>query len=259
MSAQEEHRCIAWRRAASPLPEALAGALARRGISPDIETDCFGALAAVLLAHRSGQVGSGRAGTRSGGDHVPPTILLLIEPEELAGVASVVRAAESYAPAAVCWAFESRANPALRAVTPSDLERWDSPASMPTGPARQDEGMEPARDLPASSEPAAGEPDADGLGEDFQPGVVEVLSGRTFVRRASEERGVREVREPAPRPLPPLRLAGEGPIGPLGVNSDPSAAELGGDTPGQDPASGLLTAEELEMLLADDEDARGHG
>lgn len=259
MSAQEEHRCIAWRRAASPLPEALAGALARRGISPDIETDRFGALAAVLLAHRSG-----RLGAESRGDHVPPTILLLIEPEELAGVASVVRAAESYAPGAVCWAFESRANPALRAVTPSDLERWESPASVPTSrgradPLPQEAGVEPARDLPATSEPGAGEPDAAGLGEDFQPGVVEVLSGRTFVRRAAEERGARDARTGSVRPLPPLRLAGEGPIGPLGVNSDPSAAELGGDTPGVDPASGLLTAEELEMLLADDEDARGHG
>ncbi|MCC6661841.1 MAG: hypothetical protein IT437_13250 [Phycisphaerales bacterium] len=217
MEDQQAARCVLWRSA----PQALAEALARRRVIVTEVLDPYRALATLCRLHR----GPG------GGPGTPP-VLLLVEPSTHAGAADLVRAAWTYAPRAAIWMYEASANPQLRGVVETDVERWEQP---PAG--KSDNGMPPIVVRPGG-----------GIGDS---GTIARIGG------PDQGTGPRERENIAPRRAPVLRLSDDSGVERGAVQDDDPGPE-GAESPAKPRP--LLSAEELEMLLSEQpEQDRGHG
>jgi hypothetical protein len=198
-----------WHPAGTPPPPKLVGELARRGITVRPVTSPFMALATLC-----------REARRSAGAQVA---LVLASPEALPDAAAVYDAAMQYAPSARVWLYGPEANPTLRAVIDSDVDRWRG-------------GSEPGQR--AESAPAVV----------VHPGAMP----RPAPRPVAQANAGYRTKQPAQASL---RLSGAGPMDPGRKPADLGGDELAGQ---EEPArpSQLLTPEELRMLLGEDDPGR---
>jgi hypothetical protein len=150
------------------------------------------------------------------------TALVILSPERLADAPAVCDAASKYASTARRWMFGPASNPVLRPIVDADVETWRGPAApMP------EVKVVPGAVRAAKMRPATPPPP---------------LSYRA-----------------SPAGAPALRLTGDGPLDPLVKPADGDGGELAGqEAKAETPrASTLLSAEELRMLLGDDDDLSG--
>lgn len=140
-------------------------------------------------------------------------VLLLESPESLEDVGAVLRTLSRYVPRTVCWVYESTDPPTLRAMDPRETLRWTAGAS-----SASDEDGEAYADVPATPRPA---PSLRLAGTDAEPEGPAAHAG------------------PAPR---------------VDVGLDMTPGETTETRPDRPMTPGeVLTSEELDMLLAEDE------
>lgn len=202
-------RCVVWHAKGRGLDPDLSRALAKR---PEFEVvRCESEFAAMAEVCR---------------DRDRPTVLLLVEPEQLSEREDVLRLLPVYAPATRTWRFDAAASPSLRAVTPEGRGREASEGTSGAG----HRGPE----APVASP------------------LIEGVIGTSRVKVAP--------------PPPRLRLAGEGParqssageVKPAragAANAGTGEPELPSEASEPADASRLLSEEELAMLLSTDETA----
>jgi len=210
-------RCVLWISRGQRPDSELLGALDRKGLEVEVCADPFEALARVCVASRAG---NDRSAARA-------SVMLLCDPETLDRVGEVTRLTDRYAPRARLWVFDSGSR-RLRGAGKEETDRWSgtemrSPAD-PAGPTRGPIGAQGARPTPRS--------------------------------------------EPRPSPhaaarpnTPALRLSGNGslPTRPDDGEEKPDksrATEAGPSEPAPAGPAGLLSDEELAMLLSTDDPAR---
>lgn len=197
-------------------------ALNRRDIAVDRVQGTYRALAQVCLGERA------RRGTRersadSAGESSAETgqqamILLLVQPDSLAGLPVMIDAVDRYAPHTVWWAYEPKAQPQLRAVSTDELRKRITPPK-PIEPGVQ-------------------------TGQVTPQGIV--WSSQTSESASSSRVVGRDLPLRAKSP-PVLRLSGEG--APL---SEPKTdSQIEADQPPTNIRQ-MLSEEELAMLLAED-------
>lgn len=154
-----------------------------------------------------------------------PSALLLVDPLQLAHLDELLTLAESHATLPVLWKFESGPSPHISAVTQPERASWAAPVPAPAQPAST---PAPIPDPP-------------------------VIAGK-LTRQV-------EPTHKAKQPQPPrLRLAGVPPAPPsiepkpasASYNGSAGTLECEGEAPA--PSRGLLTDEELAMLLAPEPD-----
>lgn len=189
-------RCVVW--AKSRPPEALMGAMRRKGVEPRVTADAFRAMAEVVLG---------------GSLERTSAILVLVEPSELRGKKAMLTSCRRYAPALRVWVFQAQAPVQLRPLELSNLvpEPEDVQPEHTFGPepSESSAGRLPSLRLVESRNHESRHPDAssaDWRNQDSLPGV--------------------------------------------------SAAARATDNHSGYRPSGLLTDEELAMLLADDPEDR---
>ncbi|MCC7387428.1 MAG: hypothetical protein IT431_01540 [Phycisphaerales bacterium] len=100
-------RAVVWRSPQSPFPADLAGALGRQLIDWEESTGPFDAFSRLLTMPGRGSGGPGR-------------VLLLVEPQTLAGGDELRRALERFDPATVCWGYRAGSHPRLAPLPPLD-------------------------------------------------------------------------------------------------------------------------------------------
>lgn len=210
--------CVLWHPAGAQIPSELLNSLTRRIGRIVACSDSMAAMANVCALERD-------RGARTRDFAKDPTaqgsgtVLLLVEPQNLADAVEVVEAVRLYAPGAVCWKYAAAANPKMSAVVESDVKAWiaataDEPKTPEPRPA-------PARPAP----PPGGTPRLRLAGDPAEAPLPEIV---IRPQRAAASGG------PGPsRPARPLTLRGEGP------------------TPEQSPRASL-SPEELRMLLGED-------
>lgn len=215
-------RCVLWHAPGAPAPANLLASLQKRHLEVIDCTDPFAATAQLCLLQRRAAARGARAAAAA------PFILLIVFPASLPDAVDVVRAAERYAPGAVCWLYEigpeGEANPTLRRIVPEDVQTWanrPSPAAPPASRAAPRLQLTPAHEAPA---PAAAAPVAPA------PAVADKPTPPTPAARS------RPIELPAPTPAPRSRPT-------------ESAARAPEHRSRDHP---ILTNEELAMLLADD-------
>lgn len=229
-------RCVLFSRPGQAVPSDLLNSLARRIGRIASCTDAYTAMAEVCAVERD----------RATSDPALPaaTVLVLIEPHALSDAAEIVSQLRLFAPAAVCWKFESSANPRLSAIVDADVATWTAKPSPPPPPNATAAGQ-PSRRTGVPPAPAprlriagASLPDPSGPLPD-QPEIV--VRPQPRVARSSHPPGGSTPLPSPPNPMrqpPPLTLRGVG-----RATSDDSAPP---------PPRPALTAEELRMLLGDD-------
>jgi hypothetical protein len=149
------------------------------------------------------------------------TALVILSPERLADAPAVCDAATKYASTARRWMFGPATNPVLRPIVEADVDAWRGPTAAPMPEVKVMPGAaRAARARPATPPPPAS-------------------------YRASPSAG------------PALRLTGDGPLDPLVKPADGEGGELAGQEAETPRSSTLLSAEELRMLLGDDDDLSG--
>lgn len=269
-------RCVLWHSIAADgeggLPAGLLNSLCKRGVQITVCTGPYRAMANLCrLAGRGAQSGEG------GGE----VVLLLVEPRKLEQAAEVVLAAAKYAPGAACWLYETKPRPQMRSVTPEDVRAWQTPpapvckpvvvapkpVAAPVKPAVQPVAPA-ATPVPASPAPLlmpapvvkplaplpASDPRRRASGVSPVPGVG--IPGAT-------KNGTGRLRLVGSGDLPPARDKGDG----LGDESGGAGGRHTGEDAGsggsKTGARGMLTDEELAMLLADEppsgESVQEHG
>jgi hypothetical protein len=122
--------CVIWSDKGEAPPEDLAKALAAKGVTGARCAHAYQAMSELCAGEKQAQS--------------TPAVLLLVEPRRLAGAAALVRAMERYTARAVCWVYEESANPRLRALVESDVERWAGGGGAPAA------GEEHARTRPSA-------------------------------------------------------------------------------------------------------------
>jgi len=235
-----------WHDPATPAPPRLVAKLAERDVAILDVTNPFMALAALCRLQREAQQTS--PPSRSGA-------LVIVSPETLDEAAAVYETATRYAPGCRCWLYGPESAPQLRAVSTHDVAAWaQEPAAPPAPPAAVAPAPSP-NTPPVQPEPAV----------KVRPAAIKAAV------KASGPAGGRPV---APPPFwvgtpdyrtktvgpPKLRLAGTYQVDPVPQRSDLESGE-GGGSAGESGAgvanpsrSGpILTAEELQMLLGEDE------
>jgi len=224
--------CVVWHGGAG-LPDPLAEALRKRPISVWQASDPYTALS-LLIGHDEAR---GRTG--------PAAVLLIIEPDSLTGVDSLISAVDRYRATSVVWEYRRDANPPLRAYVKKSVVKPDAAArdaeiqhdqrAPPIlGPTAPGDGPVPSRDGQA------------GDGMEFDPAVIHVLRGSA---EGSSPPPSGWDRTSGDRPEPTLRLAGTGRLPEPGLDRSGDSAD--GDPGGA--GSPLLSDEELAMLLGDDD------
>jgi len=224
--------CVVWHGGAG-LPDPLAEALRKRPISVWQASDPYTALS-LLIGHDEAR---GRTG--------PAAVLLIIEPDSLPGVDSLVAAVDRYRPTSVVWEYRRDANPPLRAYVKECVAKPDD--------AARDAEMEHAHHAsqilgpksPAGVSVSSQRGD-EGEGSAFDPAVIHVLRGSAD---GSSSGPVDGERISPGRPEPTLKLAGTGRLPEPGLERSHESAD--GDSSG--PGSPLLSDEELAMLLGDED------
>ncbi len=189
-------RCVVW--AKSRPPEALMGAMRRKGVEPRVTGDAFRAMAEVVAG---GSLDRAKA------------ILVLVEPSELRGKRAMLTSCRRYAPKLRVWVYQAKAAVQLRPLELANL-------------------------VP---EPRSAEPEHTFGGDPSESAVVRAPSLRLAQSRSADHRNG-ESRHPDWRNQDSLPGA--------------STASRATDNAGGYRPSGLLTDEELAMLLADDPDDR---
>lgn len=190
-------RCVVW--AKSQPPEALMGAMRRKGVEPIVTPDAFRAMAEVV---------------QGGSMEQTSAILVLVEPSELRGKKAMLISCRRYAPGLRVWVYQSQAPVQLRPIEIASL--------VP----------EPEEATPEHT--FGGDPSATSPGRTPALRLVEAQTPPKRSRRSSND----ESQAPDWRNQDSLP----------GV----SAAGRATDNPSGYRPSGLLTDEELAMLLADD-------
>lgn len=273
-------RCVLWHSGAGELPGELLSSLTRRIGRVTVCTEGYAALAEACLVQREvrlsgdelapGLVGVGGAG-----------VLLLVQPEQLAGAAEIIEAAELYAPALVRWTYDRAATPKLRpwsdtaarfapAVRPTREQRPDADAApAPTIHVRPGGGSEWAAAPAATAQrtptmvsghsgydlrPAARQDDASWAGNGYQSRGGADAGAEPYLRLVDGGRGW----EHAP---PASHGHGGANAGAAPANSANGGAASSGPVGGRGrPPTPVLTDEELRMLLGDDAAPNGrHG
>ena len=92
-----------WREPEAETPPELAQALIGRGIGWDEATGPYDAFARLLTSR----------------DRAPARVLLVVEPERLAGLAEIAAALERFDPQVGCWAYGETRSPRLAPFAPS--------------------------------------------------------------------------------------------------------------------------------------------
>ncbi len=170
----------------------------------------------------------GRICAASRSAHSRASVLLFCDPRDLAHAGDVARLAERYAPRAKAWIFDSTAR-SLRAASSEDFAAWTEPkVQVPSGEV---------------VEPGPGRP----------PRAVAARMPRPAAHPAAAHR---------PRAAGGLKLSGTGSLPPLpeideSQTPDKTAgAAMPDGEPGTSTPAGLLSDEELAMLLSPDDPAR---
>ena len=241
--------CILWHAPGSTIDPELERSLKRwQGL---VVTECRSAPAAIAEVMSIERVM--RGGKRE------PTVLLLVEPERLAGVADVLSAIDRFSPTTRCWCFVPESAEMLRAVTPRDIAAWTRASAerlSRKSSVRVPEIAVVAAPRTLRSEPVVDRSSRRGTGseatEKFEPRMpVELDLAETLLERPA----VREAR--VDPDYPDLHVEEEAfDEQTLGKKSTPDNSTSG---PGKwgGGVSNVLTADEMAMLLAED-DERGH-
>lgn len=139
--------CVVLAAPGRPIDADLLAVLRRRDLDLAIETQACSAMARLC---------------RLGKDTDGGLILLLVRPREIGFAAQLIRAAERYAPRAICWQYDPAGRPRLRAMTPEDLalpasEPAGTPRRVPTPPITAPSRLRLAGEgvLPAEPEPSS--------------------------------------------------------------------------------------------------------
>lgn len=120
-SALAAARCVLWSpQESSPSPE-LTAVLAARGVTISLATNRFEAVAMLVEMERLARPPT------PGAPRAFPAILIVDRPAELVAAPDVVRVAGRYAPRVAIWSFEPARTPRLAAVRAQDLARWEDP------------------------------------------------------------------------------------------------------------------------------------
>lgn len=248
--------CLLWHAPGTPVPEELLDSLARRGVEVERCTSAFAAMG-IVCRHERGPGLSG-ASEKSAPEKTPPgpLILLLVFPESLPRAAEVVVALKRYAPRSACWCYEPGANQALRAVVESDMGRWSkvNPLNGHPGASYPKDTRENARTRALF--PKLGlrlrtqDEGRDEDGSDNSRARAEIWAGPGF-GLGTNDPVVARVRPGALTPTGDIHETHLGPT--LSNRQTPAARVVNPDAaPKPAPVSGLLTDEELAMLLRDD-------
>jgi hypothetical protein len=241
-------RCVLWHPPGVQLPGDLLNSLSRRIGRMALCSDPFTVMAE--LCANEGTDDSTK----------PATALLLAFPERLSDLPEVLSEIRTYAPHAVCWKYDERANPRLAAVVETDVTAWlargasaaagagtsqsqvttthrseqrnpSSVSSSPLAPAAIPRSA-PASS-PAASPAAAMRPPLRLTTDDEPPRTGRPAAPEVVVRPQPER-----ITPPSRQGPPPLTLRGEGPAHPDGASAPPPRP--------------VLTPEEMRMLLGDD-------
>jgi len=216
-------RCVLWLAHGLTPDTELLGALQRKELNVETCTNAYEALARLCRTTRKNAADS------------PPraAVLLLCDPDRLDRVGEMATLAERYAPRAKCWVFDSTSR-RLRGATGEDNARWNSP-EVRNGAGLRNTGSSDSAPAQAVRLPASGLP---------APGT----SPTSAVARRSGP--------------PALRLSGSGPLAPR-PDEDAAAMPdkimpngLSGPPPASHVPAGLLSDEELAMLLSPDDPGR---
>lgn len=233
-AAESRHTAVVWTDPARPEPADLLEALTGRGIDAVLVGDRYLAAAEVCRLYRARSRDRGRAGVAAGAGAGSMLALVIVSPEAQGGTCELCEVVARYAGGTRCWMFGPAEAPALRPIQDDDLRLWSGA------------GPEPGRK--AAVKPGRA------------PSTPDVLPG--------QPKSVGRVKAPAG---PHLRLAGteasENPAHPIPPSLVAKASERkadlgaeGGEAGSEEaPAPGgrpLLTPEELEMLLGDENPAQ---
>jgi hypothetical protein len=232
-------RCILWHAPDSAIPEELLESLSRRSVRI---APCTSPFSAVGMACRHEQAARAE---QDEGPTPEPLVLLLVFPASLPRAPEVVAALKRYAPRAACWCYERGANQALRAVVESDVTAWMNKRTSATAPAGTSPDAPISNGQSRSPSPRAelrlaGQADSGAPGSDNPRPVGEIWTGMGF--------GVG-----VPNPFL-TRLPGNVPthVGNVSPTPAPGVRIVNPDATPSTSAAGLLTDEELAMLLRDE-------
>lgn len=138
-------RCVLWHSGSAELPGELLASLSKRVGSISVCTDAYVALTQACLVERDHRRALGAMTESSLKNHSARTtagLLVLVQPELLAGVPEIMESVRLYAPSVARWCYDRGATPRLRTVTESEIARWAqtsaavAPATSPTPAAR---------------------------------------------------------------------------------------------------------------------------
>lgn len=232
-------RCVLWMPRGVAPPSELELELDRKGIAHVASDNAHGAMAALCAGSGRSErpceasVGSDRALTLR--------VIVLVEPEMLLDARALLDAIDRYAPDAARWVFRRSANPMLRALVENDVpsaERRTGGVFGPVFGAARTGGLT----LPKPERrPNAGDGAPTGLRGSSSG------AGRPALRLTDD---------------PPVQKMGEKVNGRTHGEDDGLGDPVmdGGPADGTGGASGVLTDEELSMLLGDGPDgASGAG
>jgi hypothetical protein len=219
---------VVWTPPGTEVPQELRAALGKGGLNVTQARGVYTALAALCQLDRAGGAG---AETRA------QCALVLVNPSSLDSPAALCGAAEMYAGRARLWMYTTGAT-RLRAVTPEDITQWKGAAAPPAAPA-------PARARPAKPQPYKPQNPQPQPAVTIKRPVPPVAVSRTGPGASRTAQAV----DAAPR----LRLAGD--PAELKMQGDAAAADgTAADGAGKEARQRpVLTPEELEMLLRDDD------
>lgn len=208
-------RCVVWHPERNPPRPDLAAALNRPAFRVFRATNPYHALATICSWNESTRPLNGEG-----------TLLLLVEPEELTGLAPFLDARDLYAADAVVWVYERAATPTLRIAQKADFARWKALTQAPTAAPEA-----PIRPSAAGTAPALR------------------LSGEGVL---PPERTADQAEPETPSPVPDVKPRVPGPPPEPSVSPVADGFYTQPAPPARPAPASLLTDDELAMLLAID-------
>jgi hypothetical protein len=211
---------VVWTSPGTEIPHELRAALGKGGLKVMQARGVYSALAALCRLDRAAAV-----------DARAQCALVLVNPSALDSPAALCGAAEKYASRARFWMYITGAT-RLRAVTSEDIEGWRDGKEPATGKAKAGKAQ-PYKPQTPREEPSV---------TIKRPG-----GGVGISRTGAKAGGAVQAAEPGPK----LRLAGDG--GEMKMEGGSPSADAPAAEPGKDARKPVITPEELEMLLREDE------